>query len=54
MSDDQEQEPTPKTQQTKPAKGEPIQIPVPKRDEIEELLSRSARPRPSIQEDSDN
>jgi hypothetical protein len=36
-------EPTP-TQQTKPAKGKPITIPVPKRDEIEDLLRRSARP----------
>jgi hypothetical protein len=43
--DDQEQEPTP-TQQTKPAKGEPIEIPVPKRDEIEDLLSRAAKPVP--------
>ncbi len=41
--DDPQQEPTP-TQQTKPAKGDPIEIPVPKREDIEDLISRAARP----------
>jgi hypothetical protein len=41
----EKQEPPP-TQQTKPAKGEPIEIPVPKQDEIEDLLTRSAKPVP--------
>jgi hypothetical protein len=46
--DDPLQDPTP-TQETKPAKGKPITIPVPKRDEIEDLLSRSARtPKPEV------
>jgi hypothetical protein len=40
--DDPQQDPTP-TQETKPAKGKPITIPVPKRDEIEDLLSRAAQ-----------
>jgi hypothetical protein len=34
------------TQQTNPAQGEPIETPVPERDEIEGLLSRSAKPIP--------
>jgi hypothetical protein len=45
VEDDPQEDPTP-TQETKPAKGEPITIPVPKRAEIEDLLSRSARPLP--------
>ena len=31
-------------QQTKPAKGEPIEIPVPKREQIEDLIDRAAKP----------
>jgi hypothetical protein len=43
-----ESEPEPRpTQQTKPAEGEPIEIPVPKRDEIEDLLSQAAKPIPA-------
>jgi hypothetical protein len=41
--DDPRREPTP-TQKTKPAKGEPIEIPVPKREDIENLLNRAAQP----------
>jgi hypothetical protein len=42
MTDDHEAEPTQKTQ---PAKGKPIDIPVPKREDIERLLTKAAKPR---------
>jgi hypothetical protein len=44
MADDHEPDPTPKTQLTQPKEGEPIEIPVPKEREIEDLLSRAAKP----------
>jgi hypothetical protein len=50
--DDPKQEPKP-TQETKPAEGKPIMIPVPKRDEIEDLLSRAARPVPQDKPNKD-
>jgi hypothetical protein len=34
----------PKTQKTRPKKGKPIEIPVPKRAEVEGLLKRAAQP----------
>lgn len=34
------------TQKTRPKKGKPIEISVPKRGEIEGLLKRAARPKP--------
>ena len=40
MSDNEEPEPTQKTQ---PKKGRPIDIPVPKREDIERLLSKAAK-----------
>jgi len=40
-SEDEQQEPTQKTQ---PKKGRPIDIPVPKREEIEALLTKAAKP----------
>jgi hypothetical protein len=43
MAEDHDSEPT---QLTQPKKGKPIEIPVPKREDIENLLSRSARPLP--------
>lgn len=43
MIDDHKTEPTPKTQLTQPKEGEPIEIPVPKEQEIEGLLSRAAK-----------
>lgn len=42
MSEDQ-REPTQDTQKTQPAKGKPIEIPVPKREYIEALLSTAAK-----------
>lgn len=33
------------TQQTRPKKGKPIEIPVPKRSEVERLLAKAAKPR---------
>jgi hypothetical protein len=36
---------TSKTQKTQPAKGKPIEIPVPKREDIEQLLKRAAKPK---------
>jgi hypothetical protein len=44
MAEDDPQQATPKTQQTKPAKGKPIEIPVPKREDIEGLIDRAAKP----------
>lgn len=35
------------TQETQPVKGEPITIPVPTRDEIEDALAKVSRPLPS-------
>jgi hypothetical protein len=35
------------TQQTQPKKGEPIEIPVPTRDEIDQALAKIAKPLPS-------
>jgi hypothetical protein len=32
------------TQKTQPKKGKPIDIPVPKREDIERLLSKAAKP----------
>ena len=43
MADDHASKPKPKTQKTQPKEGEPIQIPVPKEDEIEALISRAAK-----------
>ncbi|MGI8729982.1 MAG: hypothetical protein ACR2LK_08345 [Solirubrobacteraceae bacterium] len=40
-SEDEQQEPTQKTQ---PKKGRPIDITVPKREDIERLLSKAAQP----------
>lgn len=34
----------PRTQRTEPAKGEPVEIPVPKRSTIDKLLKRAAQP----------
>ncbi|MCA1695854.1 MAG: hypothetical protein LC749_14600 [Actinobacteria bacterium] len=34
------------TQPTQPKKGEPIKIPIPKREDIEALLLKAAKPRP--------
>lgn len=34
------------TQKTRPKKGRPVDIPVPKRDDIERLLSKAAKPSP--------
>lgn len=34
------------TQQTQPQKGEPIEIPVPTRDEIEDALAKVSQPLP--------
>lgn len=42
MADDHEQEPTAKTQQTKPKKGEPITIPVPKKGDVLDFLEKVA------------
>jgi hypothetical protein len=42
---DEKQEPTPKTQQTKPAKGKPIEIPLAKRADWDRLLRRATDPR---------
>jgi hypothetical protein len=62
MTDDHEREPKPKTQLTQP-RGidpktgepyEPIEIPVPKREDIEDLLSRAARPLPKSDEPDDD
>lgn len=33
-----------RTQKTKPAKGEPVEIPVPKRKTIDALLKKAAQP----------
>jgi hypothetical protein len=35
------------TQKTRPKKGEPVEIPVPKREDFEKLVRRSATRRPS-------
>jgi hypothetical protein len=43
MADDDQHDAEP-TQETKPAKGKPIEIPVPKRDQIEDLIDRAAKP----------
>lgn len=34
----------PRTQRTQPKKGEPIEIPVPKRSTIDKLLKKAAQP----------
>ena len=44
-------EPRPKTQLTHPKEGEPIEIPVPKEREIEDLLSRAASPKDTPESD---
>jgi hypothetical protein len=41
---EQEPKPTPMTQQTKPAKGEPIEIPVPKIGTIRAAIRKLAQP----------
>jgi hypothetical protein len=41
MPDDHGSQPT---QPTQPKKGEPVEIPVPKRETIDELLKRAAQP----------
>jgi len=35
----------PKTQPTQPKKGEPVEIPVPKRSEFDRLLAKAAKPK---------
>lgn len=40
MPDDHGQEPT---QQTKPAKGKPVEIPVPKKDDVMSFLEKAAK-----------
>jgi hypothetical protein len=40
--DDDQQEPPP-TQQTQPKKGEPIEIPVPKRKDVMDFLEQTAK-----------
>jgi hypothetical protein len=45
MADDQEREPKP-TQQTKPAKGEPVEIPVPTRSDWDKVVTRATKPVP--------
>jgi hypothetical protein len=40
--DDDQQEPSP-TQQTQPKKGEPIEIPVPKRKDVMDFLEQTAK-----------
>ncbi len=40
---DQESEPTEPTQLTQPKQGEPVQIPVPKREDFERVLRRAAQ-----------
>lgn len=42
MMADEKREPT---QKTHPKKGKPVEIPVPKRREIEDLLTRASKPR---------
>ena len=42
-NEDQQHDAEPK-QQTQPVKGEPIEIPVPKRKQIEDLIDRAAKP----------
>jgi hypothetical protein len=43
--DDPQQEPTPaKTQLIQPAKGAPVEIPLPKRADWEKVLGRATRP----------
>jgi len=41
---DQESEPMEPTQLTQPKQGEPVQIPVPKREDFEKVLKRAAKP----------
>jgi hypothetical protein len=43
MSDDHEQQATPKTQLTQPKTGEPIEIPIPKEDDFEKLVRRAVK-----------
>jgi hypothetical protein len=45
MAKRSDEDPTP-TQKTQPKKGKPISIPVPKRDEVERLISRAAVRKP--------
>lgn len=40
---DEKREPT---QRTKPKKGKPIEIPVPKREAFDRLVKKAAKPRP--------
>lgn len=40
---DDDQTPAEPTQKTQPKKGRPIDIPVPKREDIERLLTKAAR-----------
>jgi hypothetical protein len=47
MSDDHEQQTTPKTQLTQPKEGKPIEIPVPKEDDFEKLVRRALPHRPA-------
>jgi hypothetical protein len=35
------------TQKTQPKKGKPVEIPVPKRSDVERLLKRAARQKPA-------
>lgn len=52
MADDQ-QEPQP-TQLTQPKQGEPIEIPVPKREDFERVVSRAALRRPRVADEAED
>ena len=43
-TDKHEREPTPKTQQTQPKKGKPIEIPVPSKRDVLDALDKAAQP----------
>jgi hypothetical protein len=44
MTDDHDEQPTPKTQLTQPKEGEPVEIPVPSEDDFEKLVRRAVKP----------
>jgi len=47
MPGDHGERPTPKTQQTQPKEGKPIEIPVPKEEDFEKLVRRAVPTRPA-------
>ena len=49
MAEDRPESEPKRTQQTRPKKGKPIEIPVPKRKDWENLLGRAAKPLPGDQ-----